>query len=37
MSVSIHMRNIQSLTIEMFHVSRNLSPHILNDIFTQKG
>ena len=36
-SVFIHMRNIQSLAIEMFRDSRNLSPTILNDTFTQKG
>ena len=36
-SVSIHMnRNIQSLAIDMFHVSRSISPPIMNDIFKQK-
>ena len=35
-SLSIHMRNIQSLVIEMFSVSRNLSPRIKNVIFKQK-
>ena len=35
--VFIHMRNIQSLAIKMFHNSRNLSPAIMNGIFTQKG
>ena len=34
-SVSIHMRNIQSMTTEMFFVGRNLSPPIINDTFTQ--
>ena len=36
-SVFIHMRNIQSLAVEIFRDSRNLSPTILNDTFTQKG
>ena len=35
-SVSIHMRNIQSRAIEMFHVSSNLLPLIINDIFKHK-
>ena len=35
-SVSIHMRNIQSVSIEMFRDDRNLSSPIMNDIFTQK-
>ena len=35
-SVSIHIRNIQSLTIEMFRVSRSVTPTIMNDIFKQK-
>ena len=35
-SVSIHLGNIQSLAIEMFSVSRSLSPYIINEIFTQK-
>ena len=35
-SVSIHMRNIQSLAIEMFLLSRNLSAPIMNDILKQK-
>ena len=35
-SISIHMRNIQSLAIEKFRVSRNLSSSIMNDIFKQK-
>ena len=35
-SVFIHMKNIQSLTIAMFLNSRNLSPPIMNDFFTQK-
>ena len=30
------MRNFQSLAIEMWYVSRNLSPPIMNDIFKQK-
>ena len=36
-SVFIHMRNIQSLAVEIFRDSRNLSTTILNDTFTQKG
>ena len=36
-SAFIHMRNIRSLSIEMFHDSKNLSPPIMNDIFTQKN
>ena len=35
-SAFVHMRNIQSLAIEMFRDSGNLSPPIMNDIFTQK-
>lgn len=35
-SVPIHIRSIHSLAIEMFRVSQNLSPSIVNDIFTQK-
>ena len=31
------MRNIQSLTIEMFRVRRNTSTPIMNDIFKHKG
>ena len=31
-SVSFHRKNIQSLAIEMFRVSRNISPPIMNDI-----
>ena len=36
-SIFIHMKNIQSLGIEMFRDNRNLSPPVMNDIFTQKG
>ena len=36
-SAFIHMRNIRSLSIEMFRDSRNLTPLIMNDIFTQKN
>ena len=36
-SVSLHDRNIQCLTTEMFKVSNSLSPHILSNIFTQKN
>ena len=32
-SVSIHHRNLQVLATEMFKISMNLSPEILNDIF----
>lgn len=34
-SVYVHMRNIQYLAIEMFRFSRDLSPFIMNDIFTK--
>ena len=36
-SAFIHMRNIRSLSIEMFRDSKNLSLPIMNDIFTQKN
>ena len=36
-SVFIHMRYIQSLAIEIFRDSRNLSLTILNNIFRQKN
>ena len=36
-SAFIHTRNIRSLSIEMFRDSKNLSPPIMNDIFTQKS
>ena len=32
-SVSIHHRNLQVLAPEMFKISRNLCPDLLNDIF----
>ena len=35
-SVSIHHRNLQALATEMFKVANNMSPEILNEIFTQK-
>ena len=35
-SVFIRMRDIQSLAIEIFRDSRNQSPPIMNDVFTQK-
>ena len=35
-SVSIHMRNVHYLAIEMFRVSRNILPRIINDIFKPK-
>ena len=35
-SVSIHMRNIESMGIKMFRVSRNISLAIMNEIFKQK-
>ena len=35
-SVSIHHRNIQSLAIEMFKVKHDMSPEIVNDVFTQR-
>ena len=35
-SVAIHVRIIESLAIEIFSVSRNLSLPVTNDIFKQK-
>ena len=35
-SVFIHMRDIQSLAIEMFRDSRNQSPPIMNDILHKR-
>ena len=35
-SVFIYMRDIQSLAIEMFRVSRNQSPPIMNDILHKR-
>ena len=32
-SVSIHHQNLQKLAVEMFKVSRGLSPEILNESF----
>ena len=34
-SVSIHHKNIQSLTIEMFQIKPEQSPEIVSDIFPQ--
>ena len=31
--VSIHHQNLQKLTVEMFKVSRGLSPEIVNELF----
>ena len=36
-SVSIQLKNIESLTSEMFRVIRKLPPPNMNDIFIQKG
>ena len=36
-SVSIHMRNIQSIALEIFFVGRNISLLIKNDIFQPKN
>ena len=36
-SVFIHMRDIQSLAIEMFRDSRNQSSRIMNDILHKKA
>ena len=33
MAVSIHHKNLQKLTVEMFKVSRGLSPEIVNELF----
>ena len=35
-SVSIHHRNLQVLATEMFKISRNLCPELLNDIFLKR-
>ena len=35
-SVSIHHRNLQALTTEMFNIHRGLSPEILREIFVPK-
>ena len=32
-SVTVHIRNIQKLAIEMFKVFKNLSPPIISDLF----
>ena len=32
-SVSIHHQNLQKLAVEMFKVSRGLSPEIVNELF----
>ena len=32
-SVSLHHQNLQKLAVQMFHVSRDLSPEIMNEIF----
>ena len=36
-SISIHDKNIQCLTTEMYKVSNGLSPPIVSNIFTQKN
>ena len=36
-SVSIHLRNLQILAIEMFKVSHGLSPVLMNNIFKLRG
>ena len=36
-SVSIHLRNLQILAIEMFKVSNGLSPVLMNDVFKLRG
>ena len=36
-SVSIHDRNIQCLTTEMYKVSNGLSPPVISNIFTQEN
>ena len=33
MAVSIHHQNLQKLAVEMFEVSRGLSPEIVNELF----
>ena len=32
-SISIHHQNLQKLAVEMFKLSRDLSPKILNELF----
>ena len=32
-SVSIHHQNLQTVTVEMFKISRGLSPEIINELF----
>ena len=34
--VSIHHQNVQKLTVEMFKVSRDLSPEIVNELFRSR-
>ena len=36
-SVSIHHKNLQALATEMYKVSNNMSPAILNDIFVSRA
>ena len=36
MAVSIHHQNLQKLAVEMFKVSRGLSPEIVNELFQFK-
>ena len=36
-SVSIHRKNVQALATEMYKVSNNMSPTILNDVFASRA
>ena len=36
-SVSIHHKDLQALTMEIYKISSNMSPTILNDIFRPRA
>ena len=36
-SFTVHQKNIQSLAIELFKAKRNISKHMMNNIFQMKG
>ena len=36
-SVSIHVKNVQALALEMFKVSKNLSAQIVSEIFEKQN
>ena len=35
--VSVHHKNLQALATEMYNVSNNISPAIVNDVFTSRA